>query len=365
MSELEILQRQKHRLYRKKWSVIQVAALMLAAVIALISFFAYHRINRTQLIEYTERGAVDYRVQYADNAFFSDEWIENDRTYISSLVEAMAADFTYNLDTSSSEMKYNYSYAITAKLLVANKNDGTPYYVCEEQLGSQKSGVVKNQESLKITESVDIDYVKYDTIARAFVGTYGLENAASCTLIVTLDVTTLCTNNGFENVNEVKYSTSLNIPLAVHSISIHRTSAAPEGVIRMLEYADAVNRSFILILTIVFAVLTVSFVISLIIFLFVTRNEDVTYEAKIRRILRSYGSFIQKMCGEFDCDGYQIIKIKSFVEMLGVRDTIQSPVLMSVDEYNTCTKFLIPTSTKLLYVYEVKLEGYGESEDDE
>ena len=37
---------------------------------------------------------------------------------------------------------------------------------------------------------------------------------------------------------------------------------------------------------------------------------------------------------------------------------------MSVDEYNTCTRFLIPTSTKLLYVYEVKLEGYGEPEDE-
>ena len=53
----------------------------------------------------------------------------------------------------------------------------------------------------------------------------------TCTLIVTMDVTTLCENNGYENTNQVNYSTSLNIPLAVDSVNMFRTSASVEGQI--------------------------------------------------------------------------------------------------------------------------------------
>ena len=68
MSELEILQRQNYKRNRKKWSMIQLIAIIIAAAIALVSFFMYHRIDRTQLIEYMESGDVDYR-EKCDRAF--------------------------------------------------------------------------------------------------------------------------------------------------------------------------------------------------------------------------------------------------------------------------------------------------------
>ena len=49
--------------------------------------------------------------------------------------------------------------------------------------------------------------------------------------------------------------------------------------------------------------------------------------------------------------------------MLEIRDTIQAPILMYENEEKTCTKFLIPTDSKLLYVYEIKVEGYSEPEE--
>ena len=44
-------------------------------------------------------------------------------------------------------------------------------------------------------------------------------------------------------------------------------------------------------------------VLVLIIFLRLTENEDITYASKVRKILRSYGSYIQRINGEFDYDG--------------------------------------------------------------
>ena len=66
------------------------------------------------------------------------------------------------------------------------------------------------------------------------------------------------------------------------------------------------------------------------------------------------------MHGEFDYDGYQLVPIKTFNEMLGIRDTIQSPILMSENRDETMTRFLIPTNTKILYIFEIKVDNYDE-----
>jgi hypothetical protein len=66
------------------------------------------------------------------------------------------------------------------------------------------------------------------------------------------------------------------------------------------------------------------------------------------------------MSGEFSAEGYQVVKIKTFMEMLGIRDTIQAPVLMSENRDETATRFYIPTSTKILYLFEIKVDNYDE-----
>ena len=60
-----------------------LVATIVLAVAALVSFLVYHRIDKTQLIEYTESGDIDYRVQYKENEFFPDEWIGKEQLAIS------------------------------------------------------------------------------------------------------------------------------------------------------------------------------------------------------------------------------------------------------------------------------------------
>ena len=64
----------------------------------------------------------------------------------------------------------------------------------------------------------------------------------------------------------------------------------------------------------------------------------------------------------FETSGYQLIHVNTFDEMLEIRDTIQAPILMHENVDKTCAKFIIPTDSKLLYLYEIKIEGYVEPE---
>lgn len=360
MSELEIQRRKEYKRNRKRWMIVQLFAIILVAVIALGSFLIYNRMNRTYYIEYTENGIINYKVQYEENEFFEDEWIGKDQAYISSLIEGMTADFIYRLNTDSSDLHFNYRYKIDAKLLIASKDTGAPYYTFEENIFPPKEAVAQNGTRVQINETVSIDYVKYNQTAKSFVDTYHLKNTASCTLIVTLDVEILSSSKQFEKENQNRYTTSLNIPLALDTFNIHTTASSPDNEIKVLEYQDIADRDLLFIIGVSAISLDALLVLVLFIFLHLTKNEDITYAAKIRKILRAYGSYIQRMEGEFDCEGYQIIMIKTFTEMLGIRDTIQSPVVMSENRDETMTRFFVPTNTNILYVFEMKVDNYDE-----
>ena len=359
MSELEIQRRQEYKRNRKKWTLIQLTAIVLLAVISLGLLIGYNRMNKTHYIEYKEAGSVDYKVHYIQNDFFDDLWIDKDQSYISSLTDGIKADFCYVLGTASDDMSFDYSYSIDATLVITRKGTGTPYYTVEENILPKKSLSVKDKSSLKINESVSVDYKKFDAIARDFINTYDIKDA-TCVLTVTLKVNTESLNTKFDQKIPGCFSTSLSIPLAEDNFNITRTSGSTENQSKYFEFNSVANRKVVLVFAIITAVLSLILVVLLLIFLRLTKNEDVTYASAVNKILKSYDSYIQRIIGEFDCEGYQIVEIKTFNEMLGIRDTIQSPILMTENRDETMTKFLIPTNTKILYTFIIKVENYDE-----
>lgn len=359
MSELEIKRRQEYKKNRKKWIMIQIIALALIAVIALGSFLIYDRMNRTYYIEYTESSNIDYKVQYKENEFFKEEWIGKDQEYIASLINAISADFNYKLDIDTTGVGFEYKYKIDATLLVADKNSGNPYFTVTNNIVPLTSTSARRSNNLEINESVMIDYNEYNDIASEFVDTYALKNSSS-TLILTLDVEVLSTSEQFEQSNENKYSTSLNIPLVTETLNIHLTSSVPESESKVIAYNGAESQQAFYVVGIVSSILAVILALTLVVFIQITKNEDITYEARVRKLVNAYSSYIQRMTGDFDSEGYQTVMIKTFTEMLGIRDTIQSPILMTENSDETMTRFLIPTNTKILYTFEIKVDNYDE-----
>jgi len=357
MSELEIKRRQEYKRNRKKWSIIQIIVIALLAIIALGSFLIYDKMNDTFYIEYRETSSVDYKVKYEDNEYFEEDWIERDQEYISELVEKMVADFNYKLDMDTLGVGFKYKYKVDATLLISDKTSGRPYRTVTENILPLRMASANRANGIEINESVEIDFNKFHNEAIEFVETYFLTNSSS-TLIVTLDVEVLSTSKNFQQSNENRYSTSLNIPVALETFGIETTASVPENESKVLAYSGAENQGIFLTVGIISGAIAFLLALILVVFLHITKNEDVTYAAKIRKIVSSYGSYIQRMNGEFNEYGYQVVMIKTFNEMLGIRDTIQSPILMTENRDETMTRFLIPTNTKILYTYEIKVDNY-------
>ena len=357
MSEAEIRRRQDYKRNRKKWILIQTVAIISVLVIALGSFLIFDRMNRTYYIEYTEGASADYSVRYNDNNHFDSEWIGAGQSYVSSLTDVIEAKFRYHLDMNQVNVGFDYSYGVTAQLIVADKNTGKHIYDPTDVLVPEFSSSVSRDDSLTLTESAEVDFAKYNNRAREFINTYALKNV-SAHILVTMNVKVISQCDQFESNNENNYSISLLVPLCEQTFSINSTASAPSGETKVLACRGGVGMAIFKVLAIVCTIIAVILGGLMIAFVYLTRNEDVNYSNKVKKILNAYRSFIQQIDGEFNTEGYQIVQIKSFTEMLGIRDTIQSPVLMWENRDETMTQFLIPTSTKLLYTFEIKVDNY-------
>ena len=359
MSEAERLRRQQYKRNRKKWITVQIIALAVVLVIALACFVVYDRMNRTYYIEYTENGDVDFKVFLNDNQFFEDDYLGKDQSYVAGLIKNIVADFSYDLNMDASGVGFDYTYQIDAQMIIANKDSGDYIFAPVYEIVPKTRETVENGNRLEIDKSVAIDFNKYDALATEFVNAYDLKRTTS-TLVVTMTVDVLSRCDEFEDNNQNTYFVALNIPLTEENFSIFTTSSTAEAESKVLACSGAVNQNIFLIIAIVMLSLAVLMAAFLTAFSYLTRNEDVTYTNKVRKLVSSYRAFIQQMEGEFDVTDYQIVPIKTFNEMLGIRDTIQSPILMFENLDQTMTEFVIPTNTKILYTFTIKVDNYDE-----
>jgi len=333
--------------------------LALAVLIALGSFLVYNRMDRTYYIEYTEESYAGYKVHYKENTFFDEEWIGAGQSYVSSLVKGIKADLSYALEMDTSDVAFDYTYEVTAQMIVADKTSGAHIYDPIDVLVPSTTESVAGSDNFSVDQTVYVDFTKYNALAYQFVNVYGLSNAKS-TLLITMSVDVLSACDEFEDSSENTHSVSLSVPLDEESFVIKSTSSVPTGESKVLACRGSVDQMIFLGIAIGSGVFAAMLALILIAYVLLTRNEDVDYANKVRKTLSAYRSFIQQIDGEFDTTGYQVIPIKTFTELLGIRDTIQSPVLMSENEDETRACFLIPTASKLLYLYEIKVDNYDE-----
>ena len=76
---------------------------------------------------------------------------------------------------------------------------------------------------------------------------------------------------------------------------------------------------------------------------------------ELKKILNNYGSNIQMIGSEFDFTDYQLLKIENFNDILEISDKLRQPILMKENKERNGAYFVIPSTTKLLYVYRMKV----------
>ena len=361
MSEKEKKKRALYRKNREKWIFTQTVVAVVIAVAILISSIVAYQLNKTYYIGYRESGSIDYNVFLKENEFFEENHLGKDQSYVASLIDKIIADYSYEIDMDTDDVNYKYSYSIQSRLEIIDDTSKVAIFNPEQELISVQNKSQSSSNRLRINEIVVINYDEYNDLASKFLETYDLTNTTS-NIVVTLEVDVLSDCNAFSGSSVDTYTSELRIPLTTKTVNIQMMSAVPDEEAKMIACTRGAGFEVFKTTAIVLGVIEILWILFMVAFIYLTRTDDITYTARVKKILSQYKSYIQKINNMFDASGYQKILVDTFDEMLEIRDTIQAPILMYENEDKTCTKFIIPTDSKLLYVYEIKIDGYNEPE---
>lgn len=361
MSEKEKKHRALYRKKREKWIFTQAVIIVVLTLAVLISAIVSIQLESKYYIGYTEGGSIDYNVFLKENEFFEEGHLGKNQSYVASLIDRIIADFSYEIDMDAEGVNYRYSYTIKSKLEIIDKTSDVAIFNPEKVLVSEQNKSQSSSSRLKINEIVVINYDEYNDVANSFLETYDLTSTES-NIIVTLEVDVLSDCSAFADNAVDTYTSELRIPLTTKTVNIKMTSAVPDAEAKMIACTRGAGSEVFKTTAIVLGVVDALMVLLLVAFIYLTRTPDVTYTARVKKILSQYKSYIQKIRNLFEMQSYQVIVVDTFDEMLEIRDTIQAPILMYENEDKTCTKFIIPTDSKLLYIYQIQVEGYYEPE---
>lgn len=362
MSELEKQQRSQYQQKRNKYIFIQRIILVALTVCLLISSLLYVKFNKDTYVYYAEEGNAIHKAYLLENDFYKETYLNGSHAYVSSLVEKMTGDFSYNLAFATDTVDFKYNYRIDAQLEILDVDSKAPVYnptyeilplVTESSTGN----------SLSIRKLVEIDFRKYDDIARSYLEEYSLKDTSS-TLIVRMYVNVVGESESFASDRSGEYVTELRIPLNKTVFKPTVTTTIPAGEQKILAIDESYKTVF-LTLAIVFGVLDVAAVCYLVFFIISTRDKHIDYRRRVDRVLKNYRSYIQKTTTELDLGGYKILYFQNISELLDIRDTLQKPILAHENEDQTCARFFILTDSDIAYMYEIKVEKNREEPTEE
>ena len=337
--------------------VSYTSIIIIIFIISLAFLFMYISGNKVQYVKYNEKSDVEYNVLLKDNKFYDTDKIGKNNQYISELIDNINTNFKYNLSLEKKDVEYKYSYRIEASVSVKDRITNRYVYQHDEALLNKKEFVTKSDEVL-IEEKVVVDYNKYNDLITEFIRTYKLDDTENLLKInLYVDVVGSCDDFTSPSYNES--ITSLEIPLTNRTMAIDITNNLVNNDDNIMICSTPSPFSFIYILGMIFAlIIDAIWIYKLVNYIKNTRTAKTVYEKELKKILNNYRSYIQKVNSKFDLRGYQSLKVDNFTDMLEIRDTTSQPILMVENDSKSSAYFIIPTNTKLLYIYNIKVSDY-------
>ncbi len=354
MSELEKQQREEYKRKRKKLIFIQAIIALILTLTTVVFGSCYAFLNKATYVDYTQDGRVVHKAYLEQNDFYEQDYINGKHAYVAELIKYITADFEYKLNMNAQDVSYKYTYKVDAQIEIRDADSELVIYDPTYSIIPEKTNTVENKSSLYIREFAEIDYHKYDRIAKDFVAAYGLNDTRN-ELKVRMYIDVVGVSEKFASDSADNYVIELVLPLITSTVTPTTLTTVPSGEQRVLA-TDSNARLGFLISFIIFAILTIASLTALVIFSITTRDKHIDYARKVQKILSSYRSYIQKIMNPFDTDGYQVLYISKFTEMLEIRDTLQMPILVYENEDKTASSFFIATASKVLYLFEIKVE---------
>lgn len=329
--------------------IVSTIVLVLGGLFLILNYF---NLSKPKYVKYTEDSKIDYNVVYKENSFFDDKELSQNNKYIASLIDKIKTDFNYNISFINKKINYNYKYKIVATVSVLDNEDKEKIFENSETIYESKYIPASNHTS--INKSINVDYNKYNDLINSFKNTYSLKDAES-KLTVSMYVNVKSSSNSeIEKLNK-NAVISFSMPLTTRTTGISLSSDLTKNKDRKLIVKSSVDHTYLLIIGIIVIIIAIIEAVIAIIYYMKTRTIKNIYDRDIKRLLNNYEGYIQKINSKYEIGASQVIKVESFNDMLEIRDTLKTPILMLENEAKDGTFFIIPAANGIIYAYALRI----------
>lgn len=299
--------------YRNK--IVRYSIFLVLSLLSLFFVCIYYNSISNQISNYTENANVSYQVCLSENNYYNEQCLGENLEYISEITDVVKADFGYTVLYQTTTNK-KFKYHVESKLVFQTSDDDAKELLTKTKKLTKTKEATLDKNFLNIAEVVDIPFKEYNEYAEKYKSDYSLLSSAN--LVVSLVI---------EDGNKKTEVSSLTLPLTKLTYNISKK----ELTNKTTDY-EIDNKSIlpiILIMSILICIIFISLsIIKIMKFLWKTRNKKTPYEKKLKQILNTYDRVIITLEDKNTIvNDKEVYKVKSFLELLDVRDTIDKPIL--------------------------------------
>ncbi|MCX4365573.1 MAG: DUF5305 family protein [Bacilli bacterium] len=304
-------------------------------------------------LTYSDKSKLDYNVYLKENDYFPTPYLPKDQQYVSSLIDYIDADFNYSFK-SEENIGIEYSYYVKASVRVDNA-DGKNIFKEDENLVEKTKVSNLTDDSFSITENVKLNYDKYNKLATSFVEQFNI--SANSSLVVSLYVDVVGKHADFDKTISDKAVITLTIPLTTRQTDIKMDYKTTNTNDAILQYKSTmITNPVLFTFAVILAILDVVAIIAVIAYVIANRDNQTLYNKKLNKILKDYDKYIsetvitERVEDMMRTRSLRIEVIKSFDDLIDVRDNLEKPILYHEERPGEEAVFYI-LAEKVGYIY--------------
>ena len=306
---------------RKRRYIITLILLLILGIV--FFYFGFKECNEIRY-SYKEENSVDYKVYLKENSFFETPYLEQNKTYITSLINYIDTLYNYKI-----VFNKNVSGDINYKLMAEIKADKTSsdvgnYWTKTYTLQETKTDKIENSNSHEIHISQTINYNEYNDLLNSFIKEYSLQ--ADSSLRIYLEVTgtvKVSDTNDFMNINS---DLNLTVPLSKLAIEGKIDTQSKNNEKEIIKKAEE-NEPYKNLFKILFIFVIILFIYKTLRYVLFLVNKDkyLSYRDRIKKINYEYEDIITKV-KKININNLSIIYVEEFEDLINVYNSIKEPI---------------------------------------
>lgn len=332
--------------------LINVVGIIIFFVLSLVFLVSSISVKARRNVLYNQASNLDYKVYLKPNDYYKEPYLGKNMQYIANLIDNIDISFNYNF-SANQNINYTYMYYVKSDVSVTDTDDKSKViYSKSDRLTEPVTINKENSNGFTISQNAKINYSEYNDLVKSFKSSYGI--SANSNLVLSLCIEIRDEKGNLIRSTDSADTMKITIPLTEQMIDIKMDYKEVNNSNNVSIYKDfSISNQITLALSIISIIISLGFLVRLIMFINKTSPKKTLYDLTLAKILREYDRVIVDSKKIVNMDG-EVIDVKSFNELLDVRDNIEKPIIFSEVHKGLKSIFIVKTSNET-YRYVLKL----------